>query len=348
MRDYKDHLILQGSPLREALSRLNKLAIDAILFVVDDQDRLLGSLTDGDVRRGLIKDLSSDDSVDKFIQGTPKYVSKSDYSLQEIIALRDRDFKVLPVLDKQWRIVNIINFRLLKSYLPMDALVMAGGRGSRLSPMTDKVPKPLLKVGDKPIIDHNLDRLRSYGIDDFHLSVRYLGEQLEDHYNQRDLKGVSINFVWEEDPLGTIGAAALIKEFHHDFVLITNSDILTTLDYEDFFLYFLEKEADMAVATIPYQVNVPYAVMETSNNQVISFKEKPTYTYYSNGGIYIVKKELLQNIPANSFYNATDLMEQLITDGGKLVSYPIRQYWLDVGKHEDFEKAQQDIKHLNL
>jgi len=104
----------------------------------------------------------------------------------------------------------------------------------------------------------------------------------------------------------------------------------------------------MAVATIPYQVNVPYAVMETSNHHVVSFKEKPTYTYYSNGGIYIVKRELLNRIPKNSFYNATDLMEQLIKDEGKLISYPIRQYWLDIGKPEDFEKAQLDIKYLDL
>lgn len=348
LRNYKDHLIPRSATIIEALAKLDVLATDAILFVVGEEQRLLGSLTDGDVRRGLLKGKELDNLVIDYIQASPKSVKKDNYSLSEIIELRNKNFKVLPVLDSEGRIINVINFGHQKSYLPVDALVMAGGRGSRLSPLTDTIPKPLLKVGDKAIIDHNIDRLRSYGIDDFHLSVRYLGEQLEEHYGQRDIKGVRISFVREEEPLGTLGAASLIKDFHHDYVLITNSDILTTLDYEDFFLYFLDKEADMAVATIPYQVNVPYAVMETSNNHVISFKEKPTYTYYSNGGIYLVKKDLLKNIPAHTFYNATDLMEQLIADGGKLVSYPIRQYWLDVGKHEDFEKAQQDIKHLNL
>jgi len=348
MRDYREHLVHKEATLKEALVRLDKLALDAILFVVDEESRLLGSLTDGDVRRGLLQGKSVEEKSVNYIQPHPKSVNKADYSLSDIINLREQNFKILPVLDNNDRIINVINFRFQKSYLPLDALVMAGGRGSRLRPTTDTVPKPLLKVGGKAIIDHNIDRLRAYGIDDFHISVRYLGEQLENHYNAKSLNGTKVNFVWEEKALGTLGAASLIEDFHHDYVLITNSDILTTLDYEDFFLDFLEKEADMAVATIPYQVNVPYAVMETTNHHVVSFKEKPTYTYYSNGGIYIVKKELLKKIPKNTFYNATDLMEAVIEDRGKLVSYPIRQYWLDIGKPEDFEKAQSDIKHLNL
>jgi dTDP-glucose pyrophosphorylase len=348
LRDYKEYLISNEATIKTALATLDLLASDAILFVVDEESRLLGSLTDGDVRRGLLKGKSLEESVENYIQPHPKSVNKADYSLPEIIKLREQYFKVLPVLDVDERIINIINFRYQKSYLPLDALVMAGGRGTRLRPMTDTVPKPLLKVGDKAIIDHNIDRLRAFGIDDFHISVRYLGEQLEDHYNKKGLDGTRVNFVWEEEALGTLGAASLIESFHHDYVLITNSDILTSLDYEDFFLDFLEKDADMSVATVPYQVDIPYAVMETKGHQVIAFKEKPTYTYFSNGGIYIVKREVLNRIPRNSFYNATDLMEHLIKDGGKLVSYPIRQYWLDIGKPEDFEKAKSDIKHLDL
>lgn len=148
--------------------------------------------------------------------------------------------------------------------------------------------------------------------------------------------------------MGTIGALSNIDNFQHDYILITNSDILTNLDYEDFFLDFLQKNADMSVVTIPYAVDVPYAVMETSNNHVISFKEKPTFTYYSNGGIYLVKKEILSRIPENAFYNSTDLMQDLIEAGKTLISYPMRQYWLDIGRPEDFKQAQEDIKHLDL
>lgn len=348
MRDYKEYLIDCNTTLKEALVQLNSLALDAILFVIDDNSRLLGSLTDGDVRRGLLKGRSIKDKVIDFVQSSPRSVNKMNYSLSEIVALREKNFKVLPVLDADRRVVNVINFRTQKSYLPIDALVMAGGRGSRLRPITDTIPKPLLKVGEKTIIDHNVDRLRSFGIDDFHISVRYLGEQIEEHFYRKELSSTNFNFIWEKEPLGTLGAASLIKEFHHDYVLITNSDLLTTLDYEDFFFHFLRNDADMAVASIPYKIDVPYAVLEMDKDRVVSFKEKPSYTYQSNGGIYIVKKELLEQIPFNQFYNTTDLMEKIIAENGKLITYPIRQYWLDIGKPEDFEKAQIDIKHLDL
>jgi dTDP-glucose pyrophosphorylase len=348
MRDFRDHLIGKNVSLKDALSSLDILAEDAILFVVDEKDGLVGSLTDGDVRRGLLEGRGVHDAVLDYLQPSPKRIIKNNYSLQEIINLREANFRVLPVLDSNGAVINVVNFRNQKSYLPLDALVMAGGRGSRLKPLTDTVPKPLLKVGDKAILDHNIDRLRYFGIDDFYLSLRYLGEQIEEHYKRKDYSGVRINYVWEEDALGTLGAASLVKDFQHEHVLVTNSDILTNIDYEDFYLDFLAKGADMSVATIPYNVAVPYAVMETDNDNVLSFKEKPIYTYYSNGGIYIMKKDLLKRIPKNSFYNATDLMEMVIQEGGKLISFPIRQYWLDIGKHEDFDKAQEDIKHLRF
>lgn len=348
MRDYKEHIIKKEALLTDALSQLDRLAPDATLFVVDDFGRLTGSLTYGDVRRGLLQGKSSEENLTNFIQPNPKIVHKANYSIHEIIKLREQDFKLLPVLDDEKRIINVINFRLQKSYLPLDAILMAGGRGSRLRPMTDTTPKPLLKIGEKSIIDYSMDRLSSFGIDNFHISLRYLGEQIEDHFKQKKDSAMSLNFVWEQKALGTIGAVSLINEFNHDYVLITNSDILTNMDYEDFFLDFMEQDADMSVATIPYCVDIPYAVIETDENRVLSLKEKPTYTYYSNAGIYLCKKSVLNKIPKNSFYNTTDLMKKVIEDGEKLISYPIRQYWLDVGKNEDFSRAQLDVKKIDL
>lgn len=348
MRHFKEHLILEGGTIKEALAQLNKLASDAILFVVDENQRLLGSLTDGDVRRGLLRELRITDKVELFIQSDPRYITKGSYDIRDVIAMREKKLKVIPVVDDNKAIVQVINFGHFKSYLPVDAVIMAGGRGSRLRPLTDDTPKPLLKIGDKPIIQHNVDRLQKFGVDDFWISVRYLGEQIEAFFGNGADRGISINFIWEEDPLGTIGAVSKIDEFSNDYVLITNSDLLTNLDYEDFFLDFIENDADMSVVTIPYHIDIPYAVMETSDNQVVSFKEKPTYTHLSNGGIYLVKREVLHHIPKNTFYNTTDLMQYLINDGKKLISYPIRQYWLDIGRHEDYKKAQDDIKHLDL
>ena len=348
MYNYKKHLISEHAQIKEALFILNTLASDAILFVVNKEQQLIGSLTDGDVRRGLLKKLNIDDDVKLFIQEHPKCIRKDNYNIEDIIELRENNFKVIPVVDKNKKIINILNFRIQKSYLPVDAVIMAGGIGSRLKPLTDTVPKPLLKVGDKTIIDHNIDRLQKFGVDDYWLSVRYLGEQLETHLGDGASRNITMKYVWEDEPLGTIGAVSKIDDFKHDYVLVTNSDILTNLDYEKFFLDFKEKDADMSVITIPYVVGIPYAVMETNNNHVISFKEKPKYSYYSNGGVYLIKRAILNMIPKDVLYNSTDLMQALIESGKKLISYPISQYWLDIGKHEDFEQAQKDIKQIKF
>lgn len=225
---------------------------------------------------------------------------------------------------------------------------MAGGRGERLRPLTDTVPKPLLKVGDLPIIEHNINRLVQYGIDDMWISVRYLGQQIKDYFKSGGDKGVSIQYIDEDKALGTIGAVSSAKDLKHDVVLVTNSDILTNLDYEDFYLSFVASGADLSVVTIPYDVNIPYAVLETINGHVVNFKEKPTYTYYSNGGIYLMKREVLGLIPDNTFFNATDLMDVMIKSNKKIHSYPLRGYWIDIGKHDEYTKAQEDIKHLKF
>ena len=348
MRVYKEHLILSGSRIKQALLQFNELAPDAILFVVDAEDKLIGALTDGDVRRGLLKGFSINSLVDEIIQDNPRYITKGENNLEKIIEYREGDFRIVPVVDENHCVVNVINFRKIKSYLPIDAVIMAGGRGQRLQPLTDNTPKPLLKVGDKAIMEHNLDRLALFGIDDFWISVKYLGEQIESHFGKGIEKNIKIDYVRENEPLGTIGAVSQIKNFEHDYILVTNSDLLTNIDYEQFFLEFIDQDADLAVLTIPYQVSIPYAVLETNNGIVKSFKEKPTYTYYSNGGIYLMKKEMLKYIPQDTFFNATDLMEELIKNDLKVISFPFSGYWLDVGKHEDFEKAQVDIKYIML
>lgn len=348
MRDFKKHLVYRNTTIKEALAKLNELAGDSILFVVDEQGRLIGSLTDGDIRRGFLNGLLLESNVSQFIQENPKFLRKGSYTIQEVIDFRNRDFKIIPIVDQENRIQNVLNFRFHKSYLPIDVIVMAGGRGERLKPLTDNTPKPLLLVGNKPIIEHNIDQLISYGIDDLWISVRYLGEQIEDYLRDGSSKGANIKYIWEDLPLGTIGAVTKAENLAHDDVLIINSDLLTNINYEDFYLDFKTKDVMLSVITIPYYVEVPYAVLETEDEQIVSFKEKPTYTYYSNGGIYLMKKECLKLIPEETFFNTTDLMQLLISKGEKISTYPMRGYWLDIGKHEDYRKAQEDIKQIKF
>jgi dTDP-glucose pyrophosphorylase/mRNA-degrading endonuclease RelE of RelBE toxin-antitoxin system len=348
MRNFRDHLIFSGSSIKQALAMLNELSQDAILFVVDINNILIGSLTDGDVRRGLLKNYTIENRIDEIIEPNPRYIIKEEYDIQKIIKYRDEDYRIIPVLNKQNEVVNVINFRKTKSYLPIDAVIMAGGRGERLQPLTNFTPKPLLKVGDKAIMEHNLDRMTMFGIDDYWISVKYLGEQIEQHFGGGNEKNIKIEYVWENESLGTIGSVSKIVNFKHDYVLVTNSDLLTNIDYEQFFIEFMKQEADLAVLTIPYQVSIPYAVLETEDGKVKSFKEKPTYTYYSNGGIYLMKREMVRFIPKDKFYNATDLIEDLIQRNYKIITFPFSGYWLDIGKHDDFLKAQSDIKNISF
>lgn len=347
-RNYKEYVIEEGQELKKALKKLDHLAADAILFTINDKKKLTGSLTDGDVRRGLIRGLETTDPVEKFAQSDPKYIRKSSYTIDDISLLRSDGYKVIPILNGQRELIDVINFRYTKTYLPLDAVIMAGGRGRRLKPLTNDTPKPLLKIGEKPIIEHNIDRLIKFGIDDLWLTIRYLGHQIENFFGDGGKKAIAINYVYEEKPLGTAGALSLMNDFQHEHLLVMNSDLLTNIDFEEFYLHFLEEDADLAIAAIPYSVDIPYAVLETSDNKVVSFKEKPTYTYHSNAGIYLLKKSLLRFIPKDSFFDITDLIDTLINNGKKVVTFPFSNYWLDIGKPEDFEKAQEDIKHIKI
>ncbi len=344
------HIISQSVDVKDALEKLNHLteATGLTLFVLDENKKLVGTLTDGDIRRGFVNGMQLTDSVSKFMNKKFRYLKKNNYSIADLDDFRRIGISLVPVVDNDLQILRLINFTEKKSVLPVDAIIMAGGRGERLRPLTDYTPKPLLKIDNKPIIEYNVERLSEFGVQTMFISLKYLGEQIENYFSDGSDRGLNIRYVNETEPLGTIGALGLMEDFEHDTLLVMNSDLLTNINFEDFYREFITKEADFGVASIPYQVNIPYAVLETDEEKVISFKEKPTYTYYSNAGIYLMKKEVINHIPKNAFYNATDLMEQLISINKKVIFYPLLGYWLDIGKHEDFKKAQEDIKHIRF
>jgi len=349
MSDFIKHIIPQNESVRDALGKLDALASDAILFVVDSEFHLIGSLTDGDLRRGFIKGLGFDDSLLQFIQKNPIYITRTSYTLELLESYKDKHFKIIPIVDEDKVIIDVLNFRIQKTIIPADGVLMAGGQGKRLRPLTENTPKPLLKVGDKPIIEYNIDRLVQYGIKNINLSINYLGEQIESYFGNGERNNARISYVCESKPLGTIGSIHLVDNFEHDDILVMNSDLLTNIDFADFYSTFKNSGADMAVAATSYHVDVPYAVLEVDGkNLATSLKEKPRYTYYSNAGIYFIKKSLLEMIPKGEFFDITELMETLLAKDMKLITYPITGYWLDIGKHEDFKKAQEDIKHVKF
>jgi len=349
MKTFEIHIISHKENIRTALKKLDLLAADAILFVADEALKLVGSLTDGDLRRGFIKGMGFEDSILEFIQKNPIYIKEHEYSIELLESYKKRNFKIIPILNKDGIIIDILNFRTQSTIVPANVVLMAGGEGKRLRPLTSTIPKPLLKVGEKPIIEHNIDRLIQVGIKRITLSINYLGDQLEAFFKDGDSKGIRMDYVKEDKPLGTIGSILLVDNFEHDDIIVMNSDLLTNIDFADFYKTYKASKADMAVAATSYHVDVPYAVLETGEeNRVKSLKEKPRYTYYSNAGIYIINKRLLSMIPNGEFFDITDLMEKAIEMDYQIITYPINGYWLDIGKHEDYKKAQEDIKHLKL
>ncbi len=344
------HIVDEKQPITYALEKLNALSGEGllILFVLNDNLQLKGVLTDGDIRRGFLKGLNLTHDIADFMNKDFIYLKKNQYSVADLDEFRRRAIKLLPVVDDDFKLLRIADFAQKKSFLPIDAVLMAGGRGERLKPLTDNIPKPMLVIGNKPIIEHNLDRFAEYGVHHVYISVKHLAHHIINHLEDGSAKNIDIQYVQEDEPLGTIGSLSLIENFQHDTILVMNSDLLTNIDLEEFYREFENSGAEMSVATIPYTVSIPYAVLETEKERVLSLKEKPNYTYYSNAGIYLIKKEAINQIPKNAFFNATDLIELLIGMNKKVTSFPLLGYWLDIGKPEDFKKAQEDFKHIKF
>jgi len=346
MQNYKSHLINASASLKDGLIAINQLTDEILcLFVIDDIQRLIGTLTDGDIRRALISGINLTDGIVLAIKKDFEKLQINEISPKEIKYYRAKGIKLLPCVDEDGKICKVYNLIDKQTILPIDAVLMAGGKGVRLRPLTEKTPKPLLKVGNKAIIDYNIDRLVHFGVEYINVTVNYLAEQIEAHF-LKDIDGIKITCVKEPKYLGTIGSVKFIPKFHHDTILVMNSDLFTNIDFEEFYDDFLKSDADMAVAAIPYSVSVPYGIFELKESTIKGLSEKPTYNYYANGGIYLIKRNLFDLIPDETFFDATDFIELLIAQGFKVIRFPLIGYWIDIGKHEDFKKVQEFAKHI--
>ena len=338
---HKDNTIIQALDKLNAIRDVSRL----ILFVYDDNNIVIGSLTDGDVRRSLVKDKDINRKVGKICYRDFVFeYDKKDFL--DLKPLRKKNIKILPILDQQKRLLRIVDLEKMKTILPIECVIMAGGRGKRLSPLTDTIPKPMMLLDGKPIIEHNIDKLISFGIKKIYISVKYLGQQIVDYLGDGKAKGIEIEYIWEDEPLGTAGALSLVNYFNTDCILLMNSDLFSDVNFEELYIQLIQKNADMVVATIPYSVDIPYAIMELDNDLITSFKEKPKFTYHANAGIYLFKREMINLIPKNIFYNATDWIDSIISNNGKLIHSPINGYWIDIGKPADYNKAKEIVKHM--
>jgi dTDP-glucose pyrophosphorylase/CBS domain-containing protein len=351
MRIFSENTIDHNESIKDALRKLDEFGprINLTLFVIDKAKKVIGTVTDGDIRRGLLSGKKIEDSIVDVMHLNFKYLKANDAeNIGLIREYRSQGILIIPVLDDEGCILDLFSVKDRITILPIQVVLMAGGVGERLRPLTETIPKPMLKVGERPIIEHNVNRLIRFGVKNITISIGYLGNKIEEYFGDGSPWNINVSYIRESYPMGTIGSLALLTNKLSEYILVMNSDLLTNIDYEAFFTRFVNEDADICIAAIPYNVNIPYAILDIENDQIVSLQEKPSYTYYASAGIYLMKSSILKHIPLEGKFDAPDLIENLIAEGKKVISYQILEYWLDVGKPEDYKKAQDDIIHLNL
>ncbi len=338
------HIINSQVPLLTALSQLNSLSDGVMTLIVTDNDnKVTGTLTDGDIRRALLAGTPLDAPISEAAHQDFIYLN-TEVSVETIKSARNKGIRLLPVIDSTGKLIEIINLTETDTVLPLSAILMAGGKGERLRPLTLTTPKPLLEIDGMPIIDYNVRNLARSGITDVTVTTRYMAEKLIDHFS-KPVFGIDVKCVVEEQPLGTIGAASLVTRDPSGDTLVMNSDLLTTLSLEEMFLFHKAEQADVTIAAIPYTVSVPYAILATRDREVLALDEKPTYSYYANAGIYIFSNRLLDSLDRNVPADAPDLIERAIADNKKVVYFPIDGIWIDIGSPADFRHAEELMRH---
>ncbi len=342
-----EFIAISSSTVREAMRRIENNK-KGLLFIVDSQFKLIGSLSDGDIRRGILNGAQLDEPILGLMNTHPFHISLEEQAMADLKFFEEKGFKMIPVCDNEGRILHLISPEPEKNFPPLDnpVVLMVGGRGIRLEPLTQNIPKPLLKVGNKPILQTILERLHLFGFRNIFLCTNYLSDHIEKFCGDGSEFGLNIKYFKEEIKLGTIGAVKYLEDQLNLPFLVMNGDLLTSLNYRSVLDFHIEHQAQLTIGSASYKTKVPYGVIQTEGHQVTSILEKPTYSFRISGGIYALSPKVLGLIPKGNFYDITDLMENLLKQNHSVVAFPIEEYWLDIGQHQDYEKANLDYKSL--
>jgi dTDP-glucose pyrophosphorylase/CBS domain-containing protein len=347
--------IHSDASIRDAIVCINRGA-KGIALVVDHDLRLVGTITDGDIRRVMLKDISLESPVSQLLENKddPYYsqpiTAKIDDSEENIAQLMEKYvIRQIPLLDDDERVADLIAIEdlLPNENLPIHAVVMAGGFGTRLLPLTDDLPKPMLPVGDRPLMERIIDQLQQTGIQRVNITTHYMADKIKDYFGDGKNFGVDIEYVEEDKPLGTAGALGLMKKPDKP-LLVINGDILTRVDFRAMLNYHRKHKAELTVAVRQFAVDVPYGVIESNGAFVHRLREKPRYNFFVNAGIYLIEPSVHKFIPTDQHFDMTELIDGLIKDSRTVVSFPIVEYWLDIGQPIDYQQAQEDAENGRL
>lgn len=348
-------LVSPHASIREAIAVIDRFG-QGIVLVVNQDRQLLGTITDGDVRRAMLADVDLDSPINMLLarkadspyaQPVTASVGTEREALLQMMG--ERSVRQVPLLDESGQVMDLIttNDLLPRQVLPLQAVIMAGGFGARLRPLTEDLPKPMLPIGERPLMEHILEQLQQAGIRQVNVTTHYKPEKIIEHFGDGRAFGVELTYVNEDQPLGTGGALGLLPT-PSEPLLVINGDILTQVDLRAMLAYHQESLADMTVAVRRYDLQVPYGVIECEGTQIRRLREKPELSFLVNAGIYLLEPSVYEYIPNGQRFNMTDLIQWLLDAERTVVSFPIREYWLDIGRHADYIQAQGDLSEGRL
>jgi dTDP-glucose pyrophosphorylase len=341
MRDWKKILVFSSTPILQAIKIIDESSLQ-IALVVDGQNRLEGTVTDGDIRRGIMKGISLDSPVGQVMNPSPVTARLNDGRENILAIMKMKDLRQIPVLDGEGCVTGIqfleelIQLRKRENWV----VLMAGGMGSRLRPLTDDCPKPLLTVGSKPILETIIENFIEYGFHRFYLSVNYKAEMLKDHFRDGSRWGIEIIYLHEDKPMGTAGPLGMLPDDPSQPVLVMNGDLLTKINFQQLLDFHHEHGADATMCVREYSFQIPYGVAKLEKHKLLDIVEKPVQKYFVSAGIYVLEPKTLKMLPKGSYIDMPELFKTFIAKGMDVTTFPIREYWLDIGRIEDLERAK--------
>lgn len=341
MKNWKRTLISERTSIREAIKVIDEGALQ-IALVVDDHQRLLGTITDGDVRRGILKGIALEGSAVRIMNSNPT-TAQVEQSRDEILKLlRQKSLHQAPVLDQEGRLVGLEVIEDLLRPQTKDNLVviMAGGLGSRLGPLTNDCPKPMLLVGGKPILETIIENFLEFGFHDFCLAVNYKAEIIMDYFGDGSKHGCNIEYLHEDQPLGTAGALSLLPTRPTAPILVINGDVLTKVDYNHLLSFHQEHNATATMCVREYAVQVPFGVVAVDDHRFVGIEEKPAHKFFINAGIYVLEPDTLAMLNPGEHCDMPNLFNRVARNEQETAVFPVREYWLDLGQIEDFNRAK--------
>lgn len=345
MISFKNILISPTTSILSAIKIIDDSTIQ-IALVVDEQNRLLGTVTDGDIRRSILKGISMNEPVKLIMNPKPTVARINEARVKILEIMKNKRLHQIPVVDEHGSVVGLeILDQMLKSPGRENwVVIMAGGLGSRLLPLTEDCPKPLLKVGGKPLLETILENFKEYGFQLFFLSVNYKAEMIKDYFGDGSCFGVEIRYIHEDKRMGTAGALGLLPERPSQPVFVMNGDLLTKINFKQLLDYHLEHRAMATMCVREYNFQVPYGVVKIEKNRLVGIEEKPVQRFFISAGIYVLEPKIMDCIPKDVFFDMPSLFKEIIYNGHQVSTFPVREYWLDIGRTGDFEKANGEYK----